>query len=167
MTEREWQACRDPEPMLRQVPAARHQRELRLFGAACARRVWRLLPGECRAAVEASERFAGGEIGGEELEAAVARAAEVAAAAFPGHSAPDAASYATSAAVDASSAWPRTATNVMAAASCAASAAGCDAGEADEARYDEAFERARRGELAAQADLLRALIAFPGEPPPA
>jgi hypothetical protein len=96
-----------------------------------------------------------------ELAAAVATADREAQGAFPGHSAPDARAYAASAAVDASSVWPPTASNVLAANSCAASAAGCAAAEADESHYDETFESGR-GELAAQAGLLRALVRFPG-----
>jgi hypothetical protein len=149
--------------MVRVLPADRYQRELRLFAVGCVRRIWHLLPAGCRAAVEASERFAAGRIGDPELAAAVAVADGEAQAAFPGHSAPDARGYAASAAVDASSVWPRTASNVLAATSCAASAAGCAAGEADESRYDEAFEAARVAELAAQAAVLRGLVSRPPE----
>ena len=82
-------------------------------------------------------------------------------AAFPGHSAPDARAYAAAAAVDASSVWTRSASNVLAATSCAASAAGCAAGEAAATRYDDAFKAARLAELAAQAALLRRLDSRP------
>jgi hypothetical protein len=161
VTEADWQASDDPDPMVRALPAERYQRELRLFAVACARRLGPLLPDACRSALTASERFAEGRIGELELAAAVAAADQEAQAAFPGHSAPDARAYATSAAVDASSVWPRTASNVLAATSCAASAAGCAAAEAEEARYDEVFESVRRAELAAQAGLLRVLVRFP------
>ncbi len=161
MTEAEWLASDDPDTMVRALAADRYQRELRLFAVACVRRIWALLPDGCRAAVEASERFADGRIGASELAAAVAVAVLEAEAAFPGHSAPDARGYAASAAVDAASVWPRTAANVLAATSCAASAAGCAASEADESRYDEVFESVLRAELAAQVGLLRALVFFP------
>jgi hypothetical protein len=146
--------------MVRALAADRYQRELRLFGVACVRRIWPLLPDGCRAAVEASESFADGRIAASELAAAVDAAAQEAEAAFPGHSAPDARGYAASAAVDAASVWPRTASNVLAATSCAASAVACAAAEADESRYDEVFESVQRAELAAQAGLLRALVFF-------
>ncbi|QEG29607.1 hypothetical protein GobsT_44470 [Gemmata obscuriglobus] len=145
------------------MPADRYQRELRLFAAGCVRRAWHLLPPGCRAAVDASERFAAGRIGVSELASAVAVAGGEAQEAFPGHSAPDARGYAASAAVDASSVWPRSASNVLAATSCAASAVGCAAGEANAERYDEAFEAARVAELAAQAALLRELVSHPPE----
>lgn len=140
MTEQEWRSCGDPEPMVGALPADRYQRELRLFAVACARRVWHLLPAAARAAVDASEQFAEDWSGGRS---------------------PDARAYAESAAVDASSVWPRTAANVLAATTCAASAAGCAAAEANEARYDEVFESVRRAELAAQAELLRGLVSSP------
>lgn len=161
MTAADWRACSDPDPMVRSLPPDRYQRELRLFAVECVRRIWHLLPAGCRAAVEASEQFAVGRIAEPELAAAVAVADGEAQEAFPGHSAPDARGYAASAAVDAASVWPRSASNVLAATSCAASAAGCAAGEADEARYDEAFEAARIAELAAQAALLRKLVSCP------
>ena len=160
MTVTDWQACRDPDPMVRLLPTDRLQRELRLFAVACVQRVSQLLGDGGRAAIAASEAFAEGHIGRAELLAAIVVADEEARLAFPGQSAPDARGYAASAAVDASSEWPRTASIVLAATSCAASAAGCAAGEADEARYDEAFEGARVAELAAQAAYLRGLIRF-------
>src|SRR5262245_11023185 len=162
MTKAEWEACGDPDPMVRALPASRYQRELRLFAAACVRRVWYLLPAGCRAAVRASERFAEGQIGESKLAAAVARAEREALAADPGHREADARGYATSAAVDASSVWPRTASNVLAATTCAASAVGFAAGDAvEDSGYDAAFKAARVAELAAQADLLRGLVTRP------
>jgi len=80
MTEAEWLACRSPEPMLEHL---RHlgllsDRKLRLFAAACCRRIWRFLKGtDGRALVECAERFADGLASREELgsatEAAKAR----------------------------------------------------------------------------------------------
>lgn len=163
MTAAEWRECPDPDSMVRALPADRYQRELRLFAVACIRRIWHLLPTGCRAAIDASEQFAAGWIAESDLAAAVAVADSEAQKAFPGHSAPDARGFAASAAVDASSVWPRSASNVLAATSCAASAAGCAAGEADESRYDEAFAAARVAELAAQAALLRGLVSHPPE----
>jgi hypothetical protein len=104
MTEAEWLACIDPEPMLDFVcrqgrlaekpgafnapveplrelidqlgrPATVYHRKRRLFACACCRRVWPLLEGPARAAVEAAERFADGEATEDELRAA-SRSAE-------------------------------------------------------------------------------------------
>jgi hypothetical protein len=94
VTETDWQTCADPDPMLRALVAHRYQRELRLFGVACARRVWPLLPDACRAALMASERFADGEISESELAASVNAADREAQMACRGCSAPDARAYA-------------------------------------------------------------------------
>jgi hypothetical protein len=161
VTKDEWQQSTDPDPMVRALPADQYQRELRLFAIGCVRRVWDLVSPGCRAAVEMSERFSEGRADKTELAAVMAVAEREVQAAVPGHTAPTAHAYAVSAAVDASSVWPRTAANVLAAASCAASAAGCAAAEADEARYDEVFEKARVAELAAQASVLRTLVRHP------
>jgi hypothetical protein len=159
MTQAEWQSCRDPELMVRSLAAEKHLRELRLFAVACVRRIWRLLSDAGRAAVDASERFANSRASEQELRQAVAAASADATATFPGHSAPDARAYAASAAVDASSIWPRTASNVLAATSCAASAAACAAAEAgSEASYDAMYETCRQAELAAQCELLRQIM---------
>jgi len=159
MTEAEWQLCNDPDPMIRSLVTTRYQRELRLFAVACVRRVWFLLPDATREAVEISERYADGRISEEELRRAVAAADEVAQTAFPGHSAPDARAYATSAAVDACSVWPQTASKVQAAISCAASAAACAAAESvPDDRYDAVYEATRQAELVVQCELLREII---------
>jgi hypothetical protein len=63
MTEEQWLAATDPGPLLAFLHASGQgrDRKLRLFAAACVRRVWHLLPGErAREAVEAAERFADG-----------------------------------------------------------------------------------------------------------
>lgn len=160
VTGADWRACDDPDAMVHALAADRYQRELRLFGVACTRRVWPLLSDACLAALDASQGFAEGMIAESELAAAVANAEQETLVAFTRHSTPNAREYAASAAVDASSVWLRTATNVLAATSCAASAAACAAAEADETSYDEVFESIRRAELAAQAALLRKLVCF-------
>jgi hypothetical protein len=161
VTETDWQTCEDPETMVRALAAECYQRELRIFAVGCLRRIWPLLSDACRAAVEASEQFAMGVIAESVLAAAVTRAEKETVSTFPGHAAPNAREYAASAAVDAASVWPRTVANVLAATSCAATAAGCRAAEADESHYDEVFETVRQTELANQAALLRVLIRFP------
>jgi hypothetical protein len=52
MNEAEWEACADPGPMLEYLRGKASGRKLRLFAAACRRRIWRLLPLEESRAVE-------------------------------------------------------------------------------------------------------------------
>jgi hypothetical protein len=62
MTEQEWLACNDLIPLLESLPDKAKERKLRLFGCACARRVWHFLDDErSRQAVEVAERFADGQ----------------------------------------------------------------------------------------------------------
>jgi hypothetical protein len=69
MTQQEWLECNTPDVMLTYLTAAASDRKLRLFACACCRRIWDLLPeGPSRRAVEASERFADGEIDGDDLQ---------------------------------------------------------------------------------------------------
>jgi hypothetical protein len=72
MTETEWLGCQDPGQMVRYlVHNGGSERKLRLFGCACARRVWDLLSDECcREAVEVAERFADGQASPADLDAA-------------------------------------------------------------------------------------------------
>jgi hypothetical protein len=61
MTEAEWLACEDPRALLEFYVAKASQRKLRLFAAACGRRVWPLLTDRwSREAVETAESFADG-----------------------------------------------------------------------------------------------------------
>jgi mannitol/fructose-specific phosphotransferase system IIA component (Ntr-type) len=72
MARRDWLACTDPAAMLRLLRDRRliTGRKARLFGAACCRRLWGLLPDEGRRAVEAVERHAEGTAGRDDLDAA-------------------------------------------------------------------------------------------------
>src|SRR5262249_3678574 len=71
MTEAEWLVCTNPDVMLEHLDGKATERKLRLFGCACCRRVWDLLPDErSRAAIEVSERFADGQVSKEELASA-------------------------------------------------------------------------------------------------
>jgi hypothetical protein len=61
MTEREWLACSDFKPMRDFLMEQASDRKLRLFGCACCRGLWHLLPdGPGRRAVEKAEQFADG-----------------------------------------------------------------------------------------------------------
>jgi hypothetical protein len=71
ITEAQWLALTDPKEMLDHLVGAARKRKLRLFGCACCRRVWHFLSDErSRAAVEAADRFADGEIDADALAAA-------------------------------------------------------------------------------------------------
>jgi hypothetical protein len=77
MTEQEWTGCGDVGRMLSFLWAGGHlsERKQRLFACACARRLWPLLgDGRNRRAVEVAERYADGEAGRIELEAALREA---------------------------------------------------------------------------------------------
>src|SRR5262245_14408171 len=66
MTEAEWLNCTDPGAMLNclRESGRASERKLRLFAAACVRRVWDQLAGaRSRHAVETSERYADGVAG--------------------------------------------------------------------------------------------------------
>lgn len=59
MTESEWNACTELEPMLTFVMGMASERKLRLFACACCRRAWHLMTdARHRRVVEAAERFA-------------------------------------------------------------------------------------------------------------
>jgi hypothetical protein len=70
MSRREWLVCTDPAAMLRLLRdrGLVTERKALLFGAACCRRLWELLPEEGRRVVEAVERQADGPAGREEVD---------------------------------------------------------------------------------------------------
>ena len=68
MTEKEWLKSNEPGQLLGNLGRIQSKRKRRLFGCACCRRIWPLLPDErCRSAVVTAEQFADGEVGSEEL----------------------------------------------------------------------------------------------------
>jgi hypothetical protein len=71
MTEDEWLAATSAESLLNFLKGQGSDRKLRLFGAACCRRLWDLLPVGLRATVVAGERFADQEIDPKQLAALV------------------------------------------------------------------------------------------------
>jgi hypothetical protein len=79
MTEAEWLACTDPHLMLEFLKGTASDRKLRLFGAACCRRIWHLLTDEwSRGAVEVGELLADGLVAETEANAVGEAAAEAA-----------------------------------------------------------------------------------------
>src|SRR5262249_2820457 len=71
MTESEGLAATSPQELLASLRCGwASQRKLRLFGAACCRRIWELLDRDSRKAVEVAERFADGRATEEELRRA-------------------------------------------------------------------------------------------------
>jgi hypothetical protein len=60
MTEAEWLACEDPEPMLAFLRGKASDRKLRLFSIACCRRVWDWLGEESQRALDVMERYLDG-----------------------------------------------------------------------------------------------------------
>jgi hypothetical protein len=71
MTESEWLMSTSPETMLAFVEPDASERKLLLFGCACWRRLWHLLPeGPARQPVELAEAFADGLLDREEWQSA-------------------------------------------------------------------------------------------------
>jgi hypothetical protein len=86
MTEQEWLACNDPQPMLSYLDTGRvNGRKLQLFLCACCQAMWHLLTDDrSQKAVVAAERYVDGFLSDDELENAWG-AAISAAVALKGH----------------------------------------------------------------------------------
>jgi hypothetical protein len=72
MTEVEWMQCQEPAPLLTYLQWRGSDRKLRLFAAACCRRMQYLLPRQGGKIIEVAERRADGLAGQAEVEAAAA-----------------------------------------------------------------------------------------------
>jgi hypothetical protein len=178
MTETEWLACIDPEPMLEFLRGRAGGRKLRLFAAACCRRIWSLLPDKrSRRAVEAVEAFADGLAARETMEAAREAAMQpLNAAPFAGaaYSAAAAAYEATAADLRAGRreppglfpAWGEAASVAHHAAEAVASEAadGPGAGSVPKQIAESARSVARASEQRRQANLLRCVFGNPIHP---
>jgi hypothetical protein len=159
MTEAEWLACTNPEPMLECLEGKISDRKLRLFGCACCRRIWDLLEDErSRAAVEAAELFADDLISEERLDEAGYAAEEAFEAALGTQPhAPDAARAASAAAAPSDYEDP----SHVAAHEAPHAAAVAAANRRVPSGGMPDWGAARDAERAAQCDLLRDLIGNP------
>jgi hypothetical protein len=70
MTAAEWATSAHALAMLDALDGGSHAAPLRRFACACCRRMWDLLPGESRRALEVAEGYAGGGASAAELAAA-------------------------------------------------------------------------------------------------
>jgi hypothetical protein len=77
MTEAEWLACIDPNPMLGHLAGTGRAspRKLRLFACGCCRNIWTLFKQSDRSVIDTSERYADGLVGKQALREASAVAA--------------------------------------------------------------------------------------------
>ena len=107
MTESEWLECETAPPLIEALPEPLSVRKLRLFMCGAVRRVWDLLPVECRVAIEASEGYADGNVSAEECAVGAKRIDQLyEELAKPWN--PDGMTYALSVAADATHATPNT-----------------------------------------------------------
>jgi hypothetical protein len=174
MTEAEWLAATDPQPMLvfLRIRGKASPRKLRLFAYACCRRVWHLMTDRrSRGAVEALGEFADGLARWEDMNAAQ----EAAIRARDESAWPACPNAAAAAACACGGVAPDDSVSRALAADAAGRAAGDAAHNAALARGWEAAvaenlgaaERwARTAEAKAQANLLRCLFPYPFRPPP-
>jgi hypothetical protein len=170
VTEQQWRACADPEPMLGLLRGKASDRKLRLLACACCRRVWGALPAEeSRQAVLVAERFADGLASADELTAARRRAARPArdAAARRISISPGAAGKA-AAALAGSAAYSRLHAAYAESRRGAPQRAAKELGLSAEAALDprDAYVEAEAREAAEQAALVRDLFADPSRAAP-
>jgi hypothetical protein len=172
MTEAEYLAGTDPQRLLDGLYGRVSDRKLRLFAAACCRRIWGLLPHDrSRRAVHVCERYADGEARKEELRVAYGPAAwledtvvppwavQVAAEAAAANAAyPEAADAAVRASLWALDAVAGTAADAVADPPCSPGAGR----EGD--RWFLAFQAAKAAEKAAQCRVLRCVVGNPFRP---
>jgi hypothetical protein len=143
-TEEEWRSSSDPLRLLKRLNGQMGPRRLRLFAAACCRRLWPLLSDErSRRAVEVAERFADGRATRAELrtardEAQAAAGALVAAGDYAGG-----------------------------AAALACHDASTGAASSSAARLAQAQRDKHKAEAGRQADILRDIVGNPFRPLPA
>ena len=166
MTEAEWLSCTDLMPMLELLRGRASDRKLRLFAAACCRRIWHRVPDlRSRQAIEISECFIEGEASVEELEG-VRRDAEAAQTNARQHSRCDAGEYAVIALASAPEWRPDSWPCVYSVADRAASAAARFAELAGKNRKARKLNwvRGMRDEQAVQCILLRDIFGYPLRP---
>jgi hypothetical protein len=172
MTEAEWLTGTDPHLLLECLHGEVSDRKLRLFAAACCRRIWPLLTlGRSRRAVQTSERHADGLAADAELKAAYRPAAWLEDTVVP----PWAVQVAAEAAA-ANATYPDAADGAVratlwaldAAAGAAADAVADPPGSEDAAREGDRwfriFQAVRVAEKEAQCRLLRCLVGNPFHP---
>lgn len=163
MTDVDWYACNDPEPMINMLSVEKFQWEFRQFAVACARRVWHLLPVTAQSAVDAQERFIAGNLSAIEADDLLQSADREAKLYYAGGRSPDARAYA-EAAIGVSPARPVTPAQLISVSSCAASAIACAVAATQiEDQYDRVYDVTMKSELAAQAELLRRIVKSPPE----
>jgi hypothetical protein len=159
MRETEWQQATDPQLMLDFVRGKISERKVRLFAAACCRRIWHLLIDDrSRAAVEAEEAHADGLLSRAAHEHAWSAAYGVLETAGAGLQASETTIPASTAAASLGAPFLSTTLAVELAATEAAAATASHAVESIRGGAKElAAAKARAAEFAAQAELMRCI----------
>ena len=156
----DWADSNDIEAMLQNLPDGAFHSELRLFAVDCASRVLQFLSEpEFASALDASQRFAVGDCGTDELQQRV----DAASALLNQHvDVPTVRDFAGSAVIDASSVYPSNSRKIAASATCALQAVACAAanGACDD-EYDLVYDATMISESKIQCELLRSQIPNP------